>query len=315
MTDTNQQQAAPSEQAPQTTTIPSLDERSAAVFGEMTPADASNEAPAEATPPTADQAALDRRARLKALQDRERETVDAKNRRREAEEYRGRLAEAERRLKAAEEMAQKRIDVETLDVDGLLGLLERGKVEPAKIAERIRELTANPEIAAAQAARKTIDPEIASLRATVAAQQEALNKFIAQQQTQAEAAQEAAATRELVAFTQENAATSPIAARFLSAYGQDEFYKLALGAAGRVPPGAGWQAVLDDIEENLSTLAPIYQPAQQAKQTPPSHPAAAKAPTTVSNTLAQGRASVVDEDADWASLSFEERSARIFGMT
>lgn len=63
-------------------------------------------------------------------------------------------------------------------------------------------------------------------------------------------------------------------------------------------------------------LARIYSAGQAVStakpSVPPTNPAAARAPTTVSNTLAQTRASVVDEEAEWASLPFEERSARLF---
>ncbi len=122
--------------------------------------------------------------------------------------------------------------------------------------------------------------------------------------------------QEFASYTHQNANDAPFSARFLHNFGVNEFSKLAQSAAASVPPGAGWQAVLDTIEENLSSMAQIYAlqngSAQQRPQASPPNRAAAKAPTTVSNSLAQERASVVDEQADWGSLPFEERSARLF---
>ena len=142
--------------------------------------------------------------------------------------------------------------------------------------------------------------------------------FLRQQEEQRAAYQEAQAVHQFTAYTQSNAADAPYASAFLREFGPDEFATVARSAAQSVPPNAGWQAVLDVIEDNLSGMAKIYaaNPAaiQQRPQAPSKQvPAAAKAPTTVSNSLAQERASVVDEDTNWGSLSFEERSAKVFG--
>ena len=303
------------------TVLPSLEERSNAAFGISEPAGdlgSSPSSPAEPGSPAAsesDAAATERRKRLDALLAGERERIDAQARKREHEDWRRKAEEAERRAKEAEERAQSRIDISTLDEAGFFEMAERLNVTPQKLGEFIRKRVENPEALAAQAATRAVDPKLAALEKKLADQQAVIDRFMASQEEQAVHAQERGAAAEFNQFTEANAASAPYASSFLKHHGGEEFYKLAKSAAASVPPGSGWQAVLDVIEENLSRMAPIYAPPganSTGKPAPPNHPAAAKAPTTVSNTLAQGRATVVDEEADWGSLSFEERSARLW---
>lgn len=333
MNQPSQQQATPSTDASTNgtgvTVVPSLEERSAAAFGIDTPSEpaadtANGKPPAPPGTPAASTADSEgvtdpnaaaraaRRAQFEKLAAEERARVDAQARRREHDDIRRRLEEAER--KAAE--AEGRIDPTKLSPDELLDLFDKGQVDANKLGQRIRERMTNPEVLAAQAAAKAVDPKVTALEQKIAAQEKVIEDFIAQQAKQQQAAEEAHYLSQFQAFTRENAATAPHSAKFLEVYGPEEFAAVTLGAAAKVPQGSGAQAILDELEDKLALLAKVYAPttgAPQQRQAPPSpNPAAAKAPTTVSNTLAQTRASVVDEDADWASLPFEERSARLF---
>jgi hypothetical protein len=304
--------------APQT-----LEQRSAAAFGLPDPtADASADSPAEgeaavgsAEPDAAAQARAARREALAKLQTEERGRVDAMAAIRERDELRTRLAAAEARQKEYEQ----RIDPSTLaDPAQFFALAEKAVgSDPTKLYEWMRERMANPELAAVHAAKKAIDPDLAAVKAENAALKKQVEDFLASQTQTKEAADEAAAEREFFAFTSENAATSPHSARFLQEYGPDEFVKLARRAVQSVPAHGGAQAILDEIEENLTAFGRMYAPqtgasTQRRQASPPQAPAAAQAPTTISNTLAQQRSSVVDEDSEWAALPFEERSARLF---
>lgn len=302
--------------------IPTLDERSAAVFGTSDPAvEGSATPPGEtsaagsAEPDANAKARAERRIALERLKHEERGRVDAMSALRERDELRRKLAEMETASKARSNL----IDVDSLDEEGLLGLLERSKkVSPQRIGERLRELIANPELAAAQAATRIVDPKLSALEKDNAELRARLDAFDHAQASARAEAEERQYAEQFFAFTRENSAASPYSARFLEKHGANEFYKLAQRAVQLVPPHAGAQAILDEIEENLSQLGAIYitpeQGVTQRRQAPPTHQnhAAAQAPTHVSNTLAQQRSSVVDEDEQWAALPFEERSARLF---
>ena len=335
MNQSTQQAATPSSDASTSGTgisvvnVPSLEERSNAAFDGLTPSEPAAET-ATGTPPAppgtpgadspagsggvTDQAAAraERRAKLEQLAAEERARVDAQSRHRESESLRKRLEEAERRAEAAKD----HVDPNGIDEERFFELATRLKIPPQRLGEWLRERMTNPELAAAQAAAKAVDPKVSALEKKLADQQRVIDEFLSQQAAQQQAAEERHYTEQFHAFTRENAATSPYAARFLEVHGPEEYAKLAVGAASVVPRGAGAQAILDEVEERLAQLASIYAPnagapQQRAAQIPPNH-AAAKAPTTVSNTLAQTRASVVNEDEQWASLPFEERSARLF---
>ncbi len=298
--------------------IPSLEERSNAAF-DIASADAAGEPGTSPTDSTAGAAGVDeataaraaRRATYEKLQAEERQRVDAQAKHREHDALRKRLDEAERRAEASKD----HVDPSKLDETAFFEMATKLNVTPQKLGEWLRERMTNPELAAAQAATRVVDPKLSEMRQQLEAQQKVINDFMSNQATQREQAEERHYTEQFHAFTRENTATSPYASRFLELHGPEEYARIATAAAGNVPEGAGAQAILDEVEDRLARLAQIYAPQgapqQRAAPTYP-NPAAAKAPTTVSNTLAQTRASVVDEDADWAALPFEERSARLF---
>jgi hypothetical protein len=318
---------APAEPGSGVTIVPSLEDRSRAAFdGLETAGDATATAPPDGSSPAASspsedaeaKARTERRAALAAATAKERERVDVMSARREAEQLRAKLAEYEARPKEAPAPA---IDGPESFFAMAQQLAASGKLTPQQLGEWIREQTANPELAAASAATKLVDPKLSALEKRIADQQKVIDEFMQRQQHQAEQAEEQHAANQFFRFTTENAGSAPKCAAFLNNFGPQEFYKLALKASESVPASAGPQAVLDEIEENLVRFGAIYgaQPGAPVNQrtpapTTPQNHAPAKAPTTISNTLAQTRATVVDEDAEFASLPFEERSRRAFGL-
>lgn len=298
--------------------VPTLEERSSAAFEISQPAGEGNAPPDPSAVGSetsdADKARAERRAALAKLQEDERARVDAQAKHREADELRKQLAAEQAKREAVEKTY---VDPAKLDPQAFFEMAARLKVTPAELGAWLKSKQDDPAAFAAQAAQRAIDPKLAELEAKNAALEARLNEFLTSQQAQQEKGEAAHYARAFESFTRENAATSPYAYRLLEEIGSEQFAQVATQTAARVPPGAGAQAILDEIEDDMAKLAKIYAPrgaATQQRQAPvtPPNPAAAKAPTTVSNTLAQTRASVVDEDADWASLPFEERSARLF---
>jgi hypothetical protein len=308
----------------------SFEARSASVFGNDpdTSSQAADEAPGSSSPNAAppdaapaasvddvDEAAQARRARLAQLRQQEAASVDAKASKRQHEELQQRLAAAEKRAEEAERMAALRVDPETLDERGFFEAAAKAKVTPQRLAEYLKQQAENPELVAARAAESAISPKLTEIEKRIAEKEARLDAFLQQQEQAQQDAAEREAFHQFAAFTTANAVTSPRSSAFLREFGPDEFQKVATSVAATLPPNAGPQALLDSLEENFARLARVYagSPAAAKQSIPQSNPGAAKPMTTVSNTLAQQRASVVDEDADWASLPFEERSARVFG--
>jgi hypothetical protein len=312
-----------------TEAMPSLDERIDSVFGPSDPAgeggsppppasDAASPAGSEASDPLA-QARAERRAKLAELNAKSRAQVDAKTAVREAEQLRKQLADAEARTKAYESY----VDPSKLTKEQFFDLAAQNpNLTAQELGSWLREQMADPSQAAVRAARSAVDPEIARLQAKLDETSKKLESFVEQQQTVQQRAAEDSAHQQLAAFTAENAATSPYAASFLQAYGPEEFRKVVEAVLPNVV-GGGAQAVLDDVEDlllsrhkQLTAWNPGASPANQRPQAtiPRTNHAAAQAPTHVTNTLAQQRSSVVDEAAELAKMSLEERAAIAFGF-
>ncbi len=319
--------AAPAQPVPMSD-LPSMDQRVTALHEQFRaeqsePADPT--APTEPAPkaeepakaaaaPTPEAAA--RRARLDELQAKERAKVDRKNLQAASDKTTRELQVAQQRIEEAEARAAARIDRADLkDPVRVMRIMEEEGVPAARVAEAIREAMANPEkaaeIAATNAARKALDPEVKALRDKLAALEAREAERAAAYQNHQKQQAETHALTEFCQFTETASTTAPYAAAFLKSYGSGEFHKLAVQAAQQVPEGAGWQPVLDVIEEQLTGLAPIFSTtASNAKAPPPTRTGAAKPTTTLSNSLAQERASVAQAD-DWSSLPFDERVARL----
>ena len=292
--------------------ISTLESRSAEAFGLPDPTADAVAAPVAQEPDAAAHARATRREALSRLETEERGRVDAMATRRQNDDLRAKNTA----LEAAAKSYEGHIDPRKLSKAEFFALAEQNpELSPHELGEWLREAHANPERAAARAAAQAVDPKLSALESRIAAQQKVIDDFVSSQEDAKGQAEEAAAAHEFFAFTADNAATSPFSSRFLARHGEQEYLKLAQRAAQDVPPNAGAQAILDEIEENLAQLGHIYSAdtaAPQRRQATAPHSAAAQAPTTISNTLAQQRTSVVDEDGDWAALPFEERSARLF---
>jgi len=303
--------------------VPSFDERAESVFSSESAADPSSPAPAASDGSTADSgdpsaaARAERRRQLDAVLAQERARVDAQARQREAAEATRRAEQAERKAAELEARLNGHVDPSKLDAQGFFALAKRLQIPPADLGKWLKDQEQNPELIAQHVARQTIDPKIAELERRLAEQDAQLAQFNqrhSEEQQRAIAIQRGSA---MLSFTEQAATQAPHSAAFLKKFGPEEFLKLANSASPVVPNGSGWeQHVLDSVEDMLTHLGSIYGQPQaappQQRQAPPSpHPGAAKPMTTVSNTLAQTRASVVEE-ADLAKLPFEERSRIVF---
>lgn len=319
MSDTN----TPSGQTPNSAgiVVQSLEERAADAFGGSDPVDEAGSPPpshdtassAGSDTPAEDPLAkgrAERKAKLAELNARSRAAVDARAAQREAETLRQQLA-------AANARASGLVDPTKLDPIKIIELGQRAGHSPAAIADALKSAMGSPELVAAHAARTAVDPVVAQLQTQLQSALERIESFEQTQQSAHQAAQERQALESFASFTQESAPTSPLAARFLAQHGAEEFRNLTMGAAQALPPGAGPQALLDEIEDRLTELGKLYSAAPAAPQRPQANPprtntAAAQAPTHVSNTLAQQRSSVVGEDAAFARMSLAERAAFLF---
>lgn len=294
--------------------LKSYEERAAEAFGGETPDGQSTTPQAAPAPDALAQARSERRAALEKMKGEERGRVDAMAALRERDQLRAELQAEREKGKAFERY----IDPSKLTKQQFFELAEANpELSPKDLGEWMRERMANPEIAAREAATRAVDPKLSALESRLAEQQAVIDSFLKNQSQARVDAEERQAAEQFFAYTRENASVAPFSARFLEQHGAAEFHKVALRAAQNVPDHAGAQGVLDEIEEHLTALSKIYMPEtgnpqrRQASPTP-QIPAAAKAPTHVTNSLAQQRSSIVDENEDWASLPFEERSARLF---
>jgi murein DD-endopeptidase MepM/ murein hydrolase activator NlpD len=295
----------------------SVEERADALFGPdyVEGAPVAPEPAAEAAPalPDLDEKArerAERRAKLAQAQASERERVDAMTAIRERDQLRRQLEEERERNKAY----ASHIDPSKLTKDQFFALAEKNpELTPHELGEWLRERMANPEAAAAKAARSALDPELAALRRQNEELAQQIQTFLQSQQQAAHDAAERAAEAEFTSFVQQAADTAPVASLFLARHGEAEFLKIARSAARNVPEHAGPQAVLDEIEEMLGQLvSPYLQPNQQKQARVPSS-VVPVAQGGVTNTLAQQRSSVVDEDVELSKLPLAERAARVFG--
>lgn len=242
---------------------------------------------------------------------KERQHVDSRARLAEADRLQRELAVERQRAAELEKRATTYIDPSKLDAATFFQLAEQSKVPPAQLGEWLREAMANPERVAASSARKALDPELEAIRRENAEMRAELQTYIKQQSDARAQAEEAHYEHQLVSSIQPDVA--PHAHTFLAKFGPEEFLKVARSAGRTLSEGAGAQALIDTIEEHLEQFASAFLPAQPVSKAPASPSqvrAAAKANTTVSNAMAQQRASVVDED-DFADLSYDERLARL----
>jgi hypothetical protein len=312
--------ATPGDAAP--ADVPVTDALTASV--EVDPAVA---AAAAASTPDPEQAAAaqraeDRRLRLAALSAKTRDQVDRKAAAAATDKLARDYQAAVKRAEDAEKAASSRIDVSSLDAKSLLGLAEQKGIKPDELIRFISEAMTSPEkvaeAAALQATRTTYDPKLAAYEARLAKQDEQIAQMARERAEEKAAAQEHQATQQFLGMVSQSGDRAPLAARLL-ATDPEEFMSMANIAAPRVA-GMGAEALLDAVEDLLdgegrklaqkyATLYGPQIPSQPSAPVQPTTRGAAK-PNTVSNSLAQGRTALVDDDGS-AGLTLEERAARI----
>lgn len=295
------------------------------------PTEKLKDAPAEAAPakPETDAQRAERRKRLDELTAREQAQADA---RKQAQ----RLAEVEQQLAAARSEAEalkarEWIDPSKVDPASFFDLAKKFKVPPAELGEWIRKQTEDPDRHVVEEAQRIIDPKLSALEAKIAEQQKQIDAYNAQLAQQRQIAEVAAIKNQFVSHVSGVGERAPLTAQLLKEHGPDELWRLADSVAERLPQGAGPDALIDAIEEHLDgpsrayveKLAKFYgygtpgSPAQAAaasttatNSTPP-NPKTRRSEGTVPNSLAQQRASVVDDEEEWAAIPLEERAARL----
>lgn len=305
MNDTTQQPTAAA-----TEPTASVEDRAAAIIaGE--PADSGAEAAAATAPAPNDvaQRAEERRARIQALREQERAKVDAKARFAAQDKIQRELEAARRETEDLRRQVSSRVDVEKLTEEQFFELAERAKVPPQKLGEFLRQRIESPELVARDAAMKALDPKMGAVERELAETRREIAALRAEREQERADAEERAAEGDLVSAVTPEAV--PTTYRLLQKFGQDQMLIYARNVARGLPEGVGLQAVLDEMEHRLEQVAGAFNdPNQQSQARPHTARVAAAQAKTVSNSLAQERASVVQEQ-DWADLPYEERVARV----
>ena len=273
-----------------------------------------------AADPAAEQRAAERRERLAALSAKTRDQVDRKAALAAQDRMQRDLASAQARAEAAEAAAAGRVDVSGLDEAGFFALAESKGIKPENLSAWLQKAVTSPEkvaeAAALKATQSAYDPKFAALEARLAASDKRIEDLLASNAAHAAQAEERQQTQAFLGMVSKSAERAPLAAKLLS-LDADEFMEMASIAANKVP-GQGPEALLDAVEEMLDgdgrKLAQKYTslygvPSQPSAPVQPTTRGAAK-PNTVSNSLAQTRTTLVEED-DFARLPIEERAARL----
>jgi len=259
--------------------------------------------PADSGEPTDEDPAAARRARLAELREREAQAAEARQREAALRKREEEFEQYKRRAEQAEARASQLLDLDGMTLDQFFEVCAQRGWGPQEIAERVRMAQEDPSSVARETAKKTVSSEVEALRAMVAEQAARIDQLQGHAQSAQYQAAEQAAAQELYQ-TVRAAKDAPLSAAFLEAKGEDRFYKLAISTAARLPDGAGMQAVLDAVEEELADYAPVYSSTQPSAPKP-----SATAPAdTIHNHQASER-SAVHEETDWADLSAEERAA------
>jgi hypothetical protein len=313
---TDQAQQSPTEATTEATPSADYDARAAQVFGNDGETPAQADAPATAAPDEAAQRRAERRKQLDALIAEDARKLDDHAHRRKLEAEAKRAEQLQRDLEERDAKLKTAIDPSGLDEAGFFSLAEKLGVSPKKLGEWLQKQQTNPERIAAEVAKREIDPALVELREQNAALQKRLDAFEQSTKTEKQRSEAMGNAERMMAFTKANVQQAPLSAAFLENYGVEQFVALANGASEGIPMSAGWeQHLLDAMEDRLSELGKIFKPqsgSPERKQAPPTNHGAAKPMTTISNTFAQARASVVDEDADFAKLPYDERAKRVF---
>lgn len=260
------------------------------------------EAEAPPPPPEQEKARAERRARLKALQDAERQRAATRSQTQrqppsqQQQPFDPReFQQAQQRAQQAEAMLQRFAE----DPDAVVEYaLKSGKLNLESFAESVVKRYNDPGYTAEHRARAAVTPELEAVRQERAKVEQLITQFQQAQEAQAHAArQEQAHTAFVSQITPEAA---PLAHNMIQKAGRAQFIELAEAVADTLPHGAGFEALTEAVEEHLERIAALFstqQSSPSSQQSTPNSRAAAKATTrTVSNALASGRATVVDDE-------------------
>lgn len=298
----DQKSAARDAQAPETPAEP-------AKPGAVQAAAADEAKPAEAAlttePKTPEQLAEERRQRIE------------QRKQQLAEEERARVAasharKAERQQQVPETQAQAPRDTLAItDAASFFAAAEKLQIPPNELAAWLTQQQ-DPAKAAEAAARKTLSPVEQKLK-EIEERQAALERREAELREQAQLQQIVEQNYKLLASHLESVKSdAPLSAAFAT-NSPAEYRRAVESICDALPQGFTAQDVIDQLEENLSTLAKALQ--IQAAVTAPStakptpKPAAAKA--NVGNRLAAERATTVDPSDDDEGGDLEERARKL----
>lgn len=257
-------------------------------------------------------AVAERRARLDALRQKERERAELRKKR--APE---RGPEPPPPPPAATEANAITVAIDRLNtVDGLLSLAEERGMDPVAFGEALRQRIANPERAISATASKMLEPVLKEAQQIIGSLKQREAELEQRQQQQQQAAESAYYANAFAAYAEEHAAHAPHAAALRRKLGDQRFLDLADQLSADLPESSGPQAILDKLEvyayDQHNFWSGLTGPTPKNTsnvlgKTPPSP----KAPGPVSNRAASERGAVVDEDAEWSRLSIDERAARL----
>ena len=292
-----------------------VEERAAAAVaalvasGEVTP---EGNAPETAPPVVDEQAARD--ARIAAIKEREKARV-AKERERQAAR---RPAPAAAHAAPAppanatptQQAAHAQVALDRLKTpEGLMSLAEEHGIAPEAFGEVLRNALANPDAVLTRRAKEMMSTVEIAAQKRIDALEARINGYEQQAQQAQSVAHESAVANAMVSFAVEHATQAPLASAWLRERGQDEFLALANGLSDRLPPGVGAQGVLDTVEDYLQGIARTLTGSTSARTPPASGRRPPPATTSPSNRAATDREAAIDEGAEWAKLTVEERGA------
>jgi hypothetical protein len=262
--------------------------------------------PAEPTPPP-DTVREERRARLEALRAREQANAAKTQRHREQARLEAEAGEVAKLRSRVQEL--EKLDAAFADEASFLAAAEAKGINPQKLADWVRETLTSPEKVAAREAKGYLTEAEKRMAGTIAGLEERLARFENLQTEQSVNQAEYQAAQTLINHVVESSHMAPLSAAFVERHGAGTFVEYAQTVARQLPPGSGLQALHDAIEDHLENLQ------LGTKQPSQSRSGAAKPQTrTLSNAQASQRTAVAEE-TDLSALSFDERLARIKGLT
>lgn len=280
-----------------------VDERLAALKADDQPAEA--EAKPE-QPPQVDEvskAREERAARLKALQEREREAHAKRLAKKQQEQQRAPEPDPKLQQRMAElESFEKAL----ADEDAFLSLAEQRGIKPEKLGAWIRDRLQNPERIAAETAKKALSPVEERMKAEISELRQQLLQLSQAREMESMQAAEMQAGRMLLERTGNTQRVAPLAHAYLQRHGEEAYLQFARSVASSLPEGSGLEAIHDSIEATLESLQ-LGTPSAPSQPKPTTSAPARATTNTVTNSLASKQTARVDDETAFALLPLEER--------